>query len=79
MFTIKMMEDSPRKELLLKFQRTKASIRAKVEHSLHAIKNLFGYRKVRNKGLANNEAQLFSLFALASLVLTRFCLKTRIC
>jgi transposase, IS5 family len=46
------MEDSPMKTLLLEFEKVKASIRAKVEHPFHVIKNLFGYRKVRYKGLA---------------------------
>ncbi|MGP9536283.1 transposase, partial [Halomonas sp. AOP42-E1-30] len=58
-----------KKTLLLAFEKTKASIRAKVEHPFHVIKNLFGYRKVRYKGLTKNQAQLFSLFALANLVL----------
>ena len=62
---IKKMEDSPMKALLLKIEKAKASIRAKVEHPFHVIKNLFGYRKVRYKGLARNQAQLFSLFGLA--------------
>ncbi|MBB3233154.1 IS5 family transposase [Halomonas stenophila] len=70
---IKKMEESPMKELLLKIERTKASIRAKVEHPFHVIKNIFGYRKVRYKGLAKNQAQLFSLFALANLVLAKRC------
>lgn len=35
------------KALLLEIEKAKASIRAKVEHPLHIIKNLFGYRKVR--------------------------------
>jgi IS5 family transposase len=70
---IKKMDESPMKELLLKIERTKASIRAKVEHPFHVIKNLFGYRKVRYKGLAKNQAQLFSLFALANLALAKRC------
>jgi transposase, IS5 family len=49
----------------------KASIRAKVEHPCHVIKNLFGHKKARYKGLAKNTAQLHSLFALANLVLAR--------
>ena len=70
---IKKMEDSPMKALLLKIEKAKASIRAKVEHPFHVIKNLFGYRKVRYKGLARNQAQLFSLFGLANLVLAARC------
>ncbi|MXN30516.1 IS5 family transposase [Delftia sp. CH05] len=52
-------------------ERVKARIRAKVEHPFHVIKNLFGHRKARYKGLAKNTAQLHSLFALANLVLAR--------
>lgn len=70
---IKKMEDSPMKTLLLAIEKAKASIRAKVEHPFHVIKNLFGYRKVRYKGLAKNHAQLFSLFGLANLVLATRC------
>lgn len=70
---IKKMEDTPMKALLLAIEKAKASIRAKVVHPFHVIKNLFGYRKVRYKGLAKNQAQLFSLFGLANLVLTTRC------
>ena len=70
---IKKMDDSPMKTLLLAIEKAKASIRAKVEHPFHVIKNLFGYRKVRYKGLAKNQAQLFSLFGLANLVLSTRC------
>jgi len=35
------------------------------------IKNLFRHKKARYKGLAKNEAQLFSLFALANLVIAK--------
>ncbi|UDM08831.1 IS5 family transposase [Halomonas sp. NyZ770] len=71
--TIKKMEDSPMKVLLLKYEKAKASIRAKVEHPFHVLKNLFGYRKVRYKGLARNQAQLFTLFALGNLLLAGRC------
>ena len=47
----------------------KASVRAKVEHPFHVIKNLFRYRKTRYRGLTKNTAQLFTLFGLANLVL----------
>jgi len=59
--------------LLLAIEKAKASIRTKVEHPFHVIKNLFAYRKVRYKGLAKNQAQLFTLFALGNLVLARRC------
>ncbi|TVT74775.1 MAG: IS5 family transposase, partial [Denitromonas halophila] len=54
-----------------RFEQLKASIRAKVEHPFHVLKNLFKHRKTRYRGLAKNEAQLFSLFGLANLVLAR--------
>jgi IS5 family transposase len=58
-------------ELLENIEHTKASIRAKVEHPFHVVKNIFLHRKTRYKGLAKNTAQLFSLFGFANLVLAR--------
>jgi transposase, IS5 family len=52
-------------------EQAKARIRAKVEHPFHVIKNLFGHRKTRYRGLAKNTAQLYSLFGLANLVMAR--------
>ena len=52
-------------------ERLKASIRAKVEHPFHVVKNLFRHRKTRYRGLAKNTAQLFSLFGFANLVLAK--------
>ena len=57
--------------LLEQAEHLKASLRAKVEHPFHVIKNLFRHKKVRFKGLAKNQAQLFSLFGLANLVIAR--------
>ena len=45
--------------------------RAKGEHAFLVVKHLWGYRKVRYKGLLKNAAQVFSLFALANLYLVR--------
>ena len=52
-------------------EKLKASIRAKVEHPFHYVKNLFGHKKNRYWGLAKNTAQLFTLFALANLVIAK--------
>lgn len=49
----------------------KASVRARVEHPFHIIKNLFRHRKLRYRGLAKNTAQLHTLFALANLVIAK--------
>ena len=54
-----------------KLEKTKASVRAKVEHCFHVVKCLFKHRKTRYRGLAKNSAQLFTLFGLANLVLAR--------
>ncbi|QTO20721.1 IS5 family transposase [Burkholderia seminalis] len=68
---IKAMPQGMLKDLVIAVERTKAQIRARVEHAFHVVKNLFGHRKVRYRGLARNTAQLFSLFALANLVMAR--------
>ncbi|GAC1411020.1 MAG: IS5 family transposase [Burkholderiaceae bacterium] len=52
-----------------KLEHLKASVRAKVEHPFHVVKNLFRHRKARYRGLAKNTAQLFTLFGLANLML----------
>jgi IS5 family transposase len=57
-----------------KRNRKHGAVRAKVEHVFRVIKCQFAYRKVRYRGLAKNEAQLFSLMALANLYLARRCL-----
>jgi transposase, IS5 family len=67
----KALPDDELGRLLEKLEKAKASIRARVEHPFHVVKNLFKHRKTRYRGLAKNEAQLFSLFGLANLVLAR--------
>ena len=57
---------------LEELERAKTSIRSKVEYQFLKVKNLFKYRKVRYKGLAKNEAQLFTLFGLSNLMLVRY-------
>lgn len=58
-------------EMLEWIEHTKASIRAKVEHPFHVVKNLFRHRKTRYRGLAKNTAQLLTLFGFANLMLAR--------
>ncbi|PPU73629.1 IS5/IS1182 family transposase, partial [Xanthomonas cucurbitae] len=50
-----------------RWEHTKASLRAKVEHPFRVIKRQFGYVKVRYRGLAKNTAQVLTLFALSNL------------
>jgi transposase, IS5 family len=47
--------------------KTKSSVRAKVEHMFHIIKRQFGYVKVRYRGLKKNANSLFAICALANL------------
>jgi transposase, IS5 family len=51
--------------------RTKAKVRAKVEHAIGVIKRLFGFTKVRYRGLAKNTHRLLVTCALANLFLVR--------
>ena len=69
--TITKMAEGTLKTLTKALERVKAQIRSKVEHPFHVVKNLFHYKKVRYKGLAKNEAQLYSLFGLANLVIAK--------
>ncbi len=48
-----------------------SSARALVEHPFHAIKRLWGFVKVRYRGLAKNTARVFALLALANLYRVR--------
>ena len=52
-------------------ERTKASVRAKVEHPFRVVKRQFGHVKVRYRGLTKNTAQLVTLFALSNLWMVR--------
>ena len=68
---IKKMVEGEIKEVICRIEKLKAQVRAKVEHPFHVVKNLFGYRKVRYRGLQKNTAQLHTLFGLANLVIAK--------
>lgn len=51
--------------------RSKSKIRPRVEHLFGVIKNQFGYRKVRYKGLAKNAHAVFTKCALANLMVAK--------
>jgi IS5 family transposase len=61
--------------LLSKYQRfinrRRSAARARVEHIFHVVKRLWGFSKVRYRGLAKNTARLHTAFALANLYLLR--------
>ena len=49
-------------------EKHKASVRAKVEHPFLKVKRIFGYCKVRYRGLAKNTERLALLFGLGNLL-----------
>ena len=51
--------------------REYSRVRSRVEHSFHVVKRLWGFNKVRYRGLAKNTAHAFTAFALANLYLVR--------
>ncbi|MBI3903712.1 MAG: IS5 family transposase [Nitrosomonadales bacterium] len=65
------LDQSDEGRLQERLEQVKASIRSKVEHPFHVVKNLFRHRKTRYRGLKKNTAQLLTLFGLANLVLAK--------
>jgi IS5 family transposase len=51
--------------------RTRSRVRARGEHSFNVVKHLWGFTKVRYRGLAKNTARAYAAFALANLYLVR--------
>jgi len=51
--------------------RTKSGVRAKVEHSIGVVKRVFGFAKVRYRGLAKNTHRLWVTCGLANLFIVR--------
>jgi transposase, IS5 family len=66
---IKKLAEGAEKEARKAVEKAKAAVRAFVEHPFHIVKNLFGYRKVRYRGLAKNGNQLYMLFGLANVLI----------
>ncbi len=58
-------------ELQKKKNRSKSSVRAKVEHVFRILKRVFGFDKVRYRGIAKNHNRLCVNFALVNLYLHR--------
>ena len=50
---------------------TRSRVRARVEHVFHIVKRLWGFAKVRYRGLAKNTTRAYAAFALANLYLVR--------
>ncbi len=58
-------------ELQRKKNRTKSRVRARVEHPFRILTRVFGFDKVRYRGLAKNHHRLCANFALINLYLHR--------
>ncbi len=56
---------------VIREEKRKAQVRARVEHPFRVVKCVFGYVKTRFKGLAKNTVQVITLFALANLYAVR--------
>ncbi|RBI47614.1 IS5 family transposase, partial [Xanthomonas oryzae pv. oryzae] len=68
---LKQIKSKRELKLAKRWEHTKASLRAKVEHPFRVIKRQFGYVNVRYRGLVKNTAQMLTLFALSNLWLKR--------
>lgn len=63
--------DRPLTQYQKHLNRLRSATRARGEHAFHVVKRLWGFTKVRHRGLAKNTTRLFTLFALANLYLVR--------
>jgi IS5 family transposase len=54
-----------------KSNRTKSRVRSRVEHVFHVLKRIFGFAKVRYRGILKNAHRLAVNFALSNLYLSR--------
>ena len=61
----------PLSEHQRRLNRLRSATRARGEHAFRVIKSLWGFTKVRYRGLAKNTARLFTMFALANLYMVR--------
>ena len=59
------------RELAEPVERALSQVRAVVEHPFPIVKNRFRHKKLRYRGLTKNTAQLYTLFALANLVIVK--------
>ena len=61
----------PLSERWREINRARSRTRARGEHSFHVVKRLWGFAKVRYRGLAKNLARAQTMFALTNLYLVR--------
>ena len=55
----------------IRWNRSRNRTRARVEHAFGVVKNQWGYRKVRYRGIYKNACQMFTLFALSNIYRVR--------
>lgn len=67
----------PVSERWRQINRARSRVRARGEHAFHVVKTLWGFTKVRYRGLAKNTVRTFAAFALANLYLVRYRLGAR--
>jgi IS5 family transposase len=60
-----------------KINRSRSRTRARGEHAFRIVKQLWGFAKVRYRGLVKNTARAFATFAMANLYLVREADRTR--
>ena len=58
-------------EVIKAKNHTKSKVRARVEHPFLIIKRIFGFAKVRYRGLKKNRERLYVACALANIYLLR--------
>lgn len=58
---------TPLSEYWKRINRSRSRVRARCEHPLLVVKRLWGFEKVRYRGLAKNTARVYAAFALANL------------
>lgn len=63
--------EAPLSERWRAINRARSRTRARGEHPFHVVKRLWGFMKVRYRGLAKNLARAQTMFALANLYLVR--------
>jgi IS5 family transposase len=68
---------APLSERWRAINRVRSRTRARVEHPFLVVKRLWGFTKVRYRGIAKNAAEAFAAFALANLYLVRHRLLVR--
>lgn len=63
---------TPLSERWAAINRSRSRVRSRGEHAFQVVKRLWGFAKVRYRGLAKNTARAFAVFALANLYRLRY-------